>query len=805
MRLQPKLSSILFYGTNGLMALVFVICFISALSWINKPFAGFLIYQPPFVGSISVSDWPGREAGLSFLERVITADGKPVAKGQDVVSLARSKAPGTQVQYQVESKGHTRELSLPVTFFTLRDFLLAFFVTFSGGVLLFILGVAVVLLKPNIKPSWIFFALCSGVGGYMVTSFEILTTYRLLPFHYLALCFMPAPFLHLALIFPDRKRVLDRIPLLQYAGYLPALVLAVLYQLHYFGTPHTPDVLTSSWLQQYKALGTVARIFALFGVVSLIVSMCHSLYRASSPSARQRAKMILFGVTIAFLPSTAVMMGFYLMKVNFPWNFLVFFVIFFPASIAYSIIRHNLFDADAIIKRTVGYVFVTALVVGVYILLSISFNVVLGQYQVAQSKAFPVFFTMIIILIFNPMRDRIQSLVDRIFFRKEYDYGEIVDKIGGAITSLLDLGQILEQLIVTFVKDMFIDTSSVMLLNPETDKYHVYLADGEKKKEVESLVLHRYQPLVRIVENEKREITRYDVLEDPKYRDLREECVANFDALQCSLVMPLVFHDEVIGLINLGEKKSGKSYNREDIDLLRTLANQGAVAIQNAKLVDRMKSEEKVRANLARYLSPQIVDQVIKKDVRVNLGGDKKVVTILFSDIRNFTRISETLPPDKLVALLNEYFTEMAAAIFENQGSLDKYIGDAIVAVFGSLIPLENHPATAVRAAAAMMRRLQSLREKWTAQYGVVMEMGVGINTGEVFLGNVGSPERMEFTVLGDTVNVASRFSGVAKGGQILITKETLAGLGPDVKYRELPPVSIKGKAAEIEIFEVLH
>jgi class 3 adenylate cyclase len=499
------------------------------------------------------------------------------------------------------------------------------------------------------------------------------------------------------------------------------------------------------------------------------------------------------------------MMGFYLMKVNFPWNFLVFFIIFFPASIAYSIIRHNLFDADAIITRTVGYVVVTGVVVGVYVLVSIFFNVFLGKYQVSQSKAFPIIFTLIIILIFNPLRNRIQSLVDRIFFRKEYDYGEIIDRISNAITSLLDLGQILKQLVRTFMEDMFINTSSVMLLTPAKTEYQVYLADGERKNEIEKVIFKKDQPLIQILEKEKKELTKYDVLEDPKYRAVCEDCTKDFETLNASLMVPLVFQDEVIELLSLGEKKSGKFYNREDIDLLRTLANQGAVAIENARLVDQMKSEEAVRTNLARYLSPQIVDQIIKKDVQVNLGGNRKVVTILFSDIRNFTKIAETLPPDQLVALLNEYFTEMARIIFENQGSLDKYIGDAIVAVFGSLIQLENPSQTAVQAAIQMMEQMLPLNERWKTQYGFSMDMGIGINTGEVFLGNVGSPERMEFTVIGDTVNIASRFSGVAKGGQILITKETLASLGPDIKFVELPPTEIKGKVGKMEVFEIIY
>jgi adenylate cyclase len=218
-----------------------------------------------------------------------------------------------------------------------------------------------------------------------------------------------------------------------------------------------------------------------------------------------------------------------------------------------------------------------------------------------------------------------------------------------------------------------------------------------------------------------------------------------------------------------------------------------------------MKKEETVRTNLSRYLSPQIVDSIVKENVRVNLGGDRKVVTVLFSDIRNFTSITESRPADQLVRILNEYFTEMAGIIFANQGSLDKYIGDAIVAVFGSLIATENPAQNAVTTAVEMMKRMPQLNEKWLKEYGFSMSMGVGINTGEVFLGNIGSPERMEFTVIGDTVNVASRFSGLARAGQILVTRETRDVLGPEIQCVELPPAQVKGKAEKMEVFDIVY
>jgi len=269
--------------------------------------------------------------------------------------------------------------------------------------------------------------------------------------------------------------------------------------------------------------------------------------------------------------------------------------------------------------------------------------------------------------------------------------------------------------------------------------------------------------------------------------------------------IPFRVNERFRGGIGLGEKLSGEPYSPDDRELLETLSAQGAVAVENAKLVERMKREEIARVNFSRYLSPQVVEKIVHHDVEVNLGGDRKVVTVLFSDIRNFTAITEARPAEQLVRILNEYFTGMAMAIFENQGSLDKYIGDAIVAVFGSLIPLENPARNAVAAAVAMMKRLPELNRRWEARYGFYMNIGIGINTREVFLGNIGSPERMEFTVIGDAVNVASRFSGLAKAGQILLTKETLAQIGTTYRVREHPPAVVKGKAGKLEVFEVLY
>ena len=508
MKKRSQISTLLFYLITVFMVATSIFCLVNAISWINKPFAGMLLYKPPFVGSMGNREWQGFKAGLGLLDRIVAADNKPIWSGRDLVSIIEEKIPGTPVNYRIESKGEIKEVTVPVDVFGLKDFLLVFGIPFLGGLALYALGFTVFILKPDTSISWVFFLLCFFLGSYMVTGFDLLTDYYTLHFHSIVFLLYPAAFFHLGLIFPDHRRILTRFPAFEYIIYIPALILCVAFQIYLFNYKQILGSNALPWLPTYKELSGFARIFSLFGAASLIVLVFLSYFRAATVLSRSRARLILFGVTIAFLPSGLIMLLMNITNVNFPWNFLVFFVIFFPASIAYSIVRHNLFDADEIIKRTVGYFIVTAIVIGAYAILSILFNVFFGQYQLAQSRAFPILFTLGVILVFNPLRDRIQSLVDRIFFRKDYDYGIIVEKVSGAMTSLLDLPQILKQLIQIFMEDMFINTSSVMLLSSAGTEYQVYLADGENKNDVEQKVIKKDAPIIEIIEGTKKRINK---------------------------------------------------------------------------------------------------------------------------------------------------------------------------------------------------------------------------------------------------------------------------------------------------------
>lgn len=617
MKKYSRAVKLILYGLIGIMVAISASCFVAALSWLNKPFPGFLVYAYPYVGSYSLKEWPGRQVGIKFIDHIIAVEGQAIFGGKDVYQIISDKKPGTPVRYLVESGGKTREITVPVALFSIKDLLLTLGTIFPCGLVLCILSFIVVVLKPNMTSSWVFASLGLSLGGYLITGLDSMTSHILVPLHLVLASIYPFANFHLALIFPTRNPILRRFPALEYLIYVPSSVLAVAWVVYFFTFPRLlqSDGFFASMLT-FPFLGSVTRLFLFFSVLGSVFFILRSVFKAEEVEARRRARIIFFGLVIGFLPPVVIMLGSHILKLDPTWNFLPFLVIFFPASIAYSIVRHNLFDADVMIRQTVGYAVVTAVIVGAYALASLGLNLFLEKYELTQSKAFPILFTIGVILVFNPLRDRIQSIVDRIFFRKEYDYGAVIDKISGAITSLLDLGQILRRLTQTFLDDMFVDTASIMLLHPGSAEYRVYLADGEGKQEVEGKAFRRDQPLINILEAKKRELTRYDLLEDPKYREVSQGCVAELERVRSSLIVPLVYQDKVIGLLNLGEKKSGKPYNRQDIDLLHAVANQGAVAIENARLFkenlekQRMEEELNIARDLQKSMLPSVCPQI---------------------------------------------------------------------------------------------------------------------------------------------------------------------------------------------------
>ena len=222
-------------------------------------------------------------------------------------------------------------------------------------------------------------------------------------------------------------------------------------------------------------------------------------------------------------------------------------------------------------------------------------------------------------------------------------------------------------------------------------------------------------------------------------------------------------------------------------------------------VLDDISSEKRMRTTMSRYMSAEVVDELLKSG-ESQLGGKNQVVSILFSDLRNFTTISEQLGPRETVSMLNEYFEQMVDVIMGNKGVLDKYIGDAIMALFGVPFKGSYDADDAVKTANGMFCALRELNKMRVSKNQSGLDIGVGISTGDVIVGNIGSPKRLEYTVIGDHVNLASRLEGVTKayGAKILISEYTMNALHDDYVLREIDVLRVKGQTTPVAIYEVL-
>jgi class 3 adenylate cyclase len=743
----------------------------------------------------------GKAAGLRVGDKIIAVNGKGYNTFDELFFKVRHDEQSSLNTYTVLRNGELKSISITTGRLGLLSVVKRSVPIFLIGIIYVIMGILVFVMKPQASESWLFLSMTSflGMAISLGAPSDLMRPIWLYDIRLLIDAFLPASIIYLAIRFPKTRSFLLRRHWLWIIPYLLSLILFIACK-----------ITSTAYWNISSALDLLNNIYLMMSMLIFLVSIVWNLFTDTS-IIRLQSKVILLGIFLGIFIPTADLLsrnlfGLYLFPD--PSIGFTFFLSIFPLSIGYTIVKHNLFDVDVYIKRAVGYGIMTVLVGTAYfstqmIMRSLVLKPLFGDYS---ERVYPILFAVLVVFLFNPINRRVQESVDKLFFRKKFDYKETVISVSHALTSVLNLNEVIKKIIHTVRAEMFIDSAGVILMEPQKNKCQaLFISDepGSKNYSIKDQCISSDDPLLYLISKEKKLITKYDIEKDPRYVNLRESCEQRFSEIGASILTPFIYQGEVTGALAVGYKKSGHFYSREDVDLLNTLANHGAVAIENARLAEQMKKEETVRTNLARYLSPQIVDQIITHDVQVNLGGDRKVVTVLFSDIRNFTTITETRQPDQLVLILNEYFTEMARIIFENQGSLDKYIGDAIVAVFGSLITLENSAKNAVQAAIQMMKQMPVLNEKWMREYGFSMDIGIGINTGEVFLGNIGSPERMEFTVIGDTVNVASRFSGLAQPRQILITQETLNFLGNDVSYKELPASLVKGKAEKLKVFEI--
>ena len=303
------------------------------------------------------------------------------------------------------------------------------------------------------------------------------------------------------------------------------------------------------------------------------------------------------------------------------------------------------------------------------------------------------------------------------------------------------------------------------------------------------------------VVREKEAVLSHDTSSDSRFQSAHSVIMQGIRSTMC---VPLLHSDTVLGVVVLDSQLTTHAFTEKDLALFETVASQAAVAVQNTLFAKKLEHEAVTRERFRRLLSPAIAEQVLSGLVEVKKGGELRETTVLFADIRGFTSMSESREPQVVVDALNEYFERMVEIVFRYEGTLDKFIGDEIMALFGSPVAHPDDPVRAVRAAVEMQEALVSLNEGHEAQGLPPFRIGIGVNTGEVVAGYIGSSQALEYTIIGDPVNTGSRLCSLAKAGQTLVSQGTFEQLDGQFEVTELPPAKVKGKAQPIRVYQVI-
>jgi adenylate cyclase len=272
--------------------------------------------------------------------------------------------------------------------------------------------------------------------------------------------------------------------------------------------------------------------------------------------------------------------------------------------------------------------------------------------------------------------------------------------------------------------------------------------------------------------------------------------------LRSAMCAPLLGAKRLFGLLYVDNMERASAFTQEELNIFSLIASQAGAAIDNLAAHQKIARQTQQRMALERFLSPEVAEMAMANpDVR--LGGANQKATVLFADIRGFTRISENLEPARIVEMLNEYFTRVSEVIFDHGGMIDKFMGDAVMAVFGVPISKGNDAAAAVETAIEIQKLMLEMNRDAAVRHWPELRIGIGINTGIVTAGNIGSPRRLDYTVVGDTVNIASRLMSGAEGGEVLISQSTAEEIGDAFSLGKLPPVRLRGRTEPVRVFRV--
>lgn len=391
------------------------------------------------------------------------------------------------------------------------------------------------------------------------------------------------------------------------------------------------------------------------------------------------------------------------------------------------------------------------------------------------------------------------SVTDVEVLRRDYEKLRVANELT-RLGLTVDLEELLSKTLDVVFSILPADNAVILLADEESGELYPHtVRQRQVSSGDESILLS--STIVNQVFHQRASLLSSDAFMDPRFSG-SQSIIAQ--GIRAAMAVPLVAHDRVFGMMHLDSRQRAGAFSEKDLQLLKAIAVQTAIAIENARLVRQIEREAQTRGQLSRFLPPHVVDEMVQGQGQpIQKGGRVIEASVVFCDIRGFTRFSESSGPQEVVDLLNEYFERLVEIVFRRRGVLDKFIGDALMASWGTL-PGDADPTYQCVAAAVDFRdAIRAFNADRTAMGLAPVDMGVGVNTGRLVAGYIGAKRRLEYTVIGDAVNTASRLCGMAQGDQVLISEATHRAVADRVEANYLGVRQVKGKTKEIGVYDV--
>jgi adenylate cyclase len=392
-----------------------------------------------------------------------------------------------------------------------------------------------------------------------------------------------------------------------------------------------------------------------------------------------------------------------------------------------------------------------------------------------------------------------RSITDEKVLRRDYERLRIGHELATAVGSELDLEKLLPKILDKAFELVGADRGAILLTHEKTGELVPRYVKTRTGKGDKNIVLSN-TVISQVLQN-KESVLSSDATMDKRFSSAHSIIM---QGIRSTMTVPLLHADELLGVMHLDSQIQSNAFTEKDLQICTGMAAQAAIAILNARLAARIEKEAHTRALFSRLIPPSVVEQLVKGELTLERGGRLSEITMLYSDIRGFTAMADGRPPEEVVNTLNEYFEVMVDVLFQHSGTLDKFVGDEIIGLFGAPIPIDDAAFKAVLCAKSMMDGLEEFNRTREAENQAPIKIGIGINTGKVITGAIGSTRALQYTAIGDAMNVASRLVNIAKPGEIIMSDETYRKVADRVEAEAMPPVKVKGKEKEQKIYRFM-